>query len=626
MPGKKRKGSFKFLRQKFPKQMQKKLVMLFVAIILAFIFLIGKITYINAAKGDHYTKVVLDQQQYNSRIIPFKRGDITDRNGTKMATSERVYNVILDAKVMLSSKKNVEPTKEVLKECFAIEGEAVEEVIKNSPSSRYNILLKGISYEQSQKFEKMAADDKKYPDLAGVWLEEDYIRKYPYNTLASDAIGFTVSGNVGNSGIENSYNMILNGTDGREYGYLDTDASLERTVKEATNGNTIVSTIDVNVQKMVEDRVNAFNDAHRGEAHPGEGSANTGVIVMKPNTGEVIAMAGSPNFDLNNPRDLSKYYTEEQLTVMTDEEKLNALNSLWKNFCVSDTFEPGSTAKPFTVSAGLESGKITGEESYYCGGSLHVGDYDINCHLTSGHGMQTVSEAISNSCNVALMQIGEAIGIEDFCKYQHIFGFGEYTGIDLPGEALTTGLLYNKDNMQATDLAANSFGQSFNVSMIQLASAFSSLVNGGDYYKPHIVKQIQDESGNVIENKEPVLVKKTVSKETSVKIKDYMRQVVAIGTGKGMAVEGYDIGGKTGTAEKLPRGNGKYVLSFVGYAPQENPEVVIYVVIDEPNVGNQSSSSYIAELSQQIMSDIFPYMNITKVGEEPAADTEESQE
>ena len=600
--------------------MQKKLVLLFVAIILAFVFLIGRITYINAANGEDYTRIVLDQQQYDSRTIPFKRGDIVDRNGTKMATSERVYNVILDVKVMTSDEDSIEPTIQVLKDCFEIDEEEVRDLIEESPSSRYNILKKGVDYETYKKFEAIDEDDENYPDVAGIWLEEDYVRTYPYNTLASDVIGFTVDGNVGSNGIEASYNNTLNGTDGREYGYLDETSTVERTVKEAVNGDTVVSTIDLQVQSIVEKHILEFNEQHKNEASAGEGSKNTAVIVMNPQNGEILAEASYPNYDLNQPRDLTKYYTQETIDAMSDEEQLETLNSLWNNFCVSDTYEPGSTFKPFTIAAGLETGILTGDETYYCGGVLHVGDHDIHCSNRDGHGTQTLKQALENSCNVALMEIGEALGAEEFCRYQELFGFGEYTGIDLPGEGETSGLLYTPENMDAASLATNAFGQNFNVTMTQLAASFCSLINGGNYYEPHVVKQIQDENGNVTENIDPVLVKKTISEETSEVIKDYMLGVVQEGTGSSAAVEGYDIGGKTGTAEKLPRGNGKYLVSFIGYAPQENPEVVVYVVVDEPNVAAQASSSYATELASKIMSEIFPYLGITKSSE--TADTQ----
>ena len=609
-----------FFRKKFSKNMQKKLVLLFVAIILAFVFLIGRITYINAANGEDYTRIVLDQQQYDSRTIPFKRGDIVDRNGTKMATSERVYNVILDVKVMTSDEDSIEPTIQVLKDCFEIDEDEVRDLIEESPSSRYNILKKGVDYKTYKKFEAIDEDDENYPDVAGIWLEEDYVRTYPYNTLASDVIGFTVDGNVGSNGIEASYNNTLNGTDGREYGYLDETSTVERTVKEAVNGDTVMSTIDLQVQSIVEKHILEFNEQHKNEASAGEGSKNTAVIVMNPQNGEILAEASYPNYDLNQPRDLTKYYTQETIDAMSDEEQLETLNSLWNNFCVSDTYEPGSTFKPFTIAAGLETGILTGDETYYCGGVLHVGDHDIHCSNRDGHGTQTLKQALENSCNVALMEIGEALGAEEFCRYQELFGFGEYTGIDLPGEGETSGLLYTPENMDAASLATNAFGQNFNVTMTQLAASFCSLINGGNYYEPHVVKQIQDENGNVTENIDPVLVKKTISEETSEVIKDYMLGVVQEGTGSSAAVEGYDIGGKTGTAEKLPRGNGKYLVSFIGYAPQENPEVVVYVVVDEPNVAAQASSSYATELASGIMSEIFPYLGITKSSE--TADTQ----
>ena len=336
---------------------------------------------------------------------------------------------------------------------------------------------------------------------------------------------------------------------------------------------------------------------------------------MNPQNGEILAEASYPNYDLNNPRDLTKYYTEEQIEAMSDEEKLDTLNSLWNNFCVSDTYEPGSTFKPFVISAGLETGVLTGEESYTCGGVLHVGDHDIHCSNRDGHGTQTLKRALENSCNVALMQIGESMGAEEFTRYQELFGFGEMTGIDLPGEASTEGLLYEAENMDAASLATNAFGQNFNVTMTQLAASFCSLVNGGNYYEPHVVKQIQDENGNVTETKDPVLVRKTISKETSDIIKDYMYGVVEEGTGKSAAVEGYAIGGKTGTAEKLPRRNGKYLVSFIGYAPQENPQVVVYVVVNEPNAQGQANSGFATELASKIMGEIFPYLGIEKTAE-----------
>lgn len=611
MSKRKKNNRFEFLTKRFPKRMQKKLVMLYMAIILAFVVLIGRITYINVTKGDKYTKVVLDQQEYDSRVIPFKRGDIVDCNGTKIATSERVYNVILDVNMLKSNKDYIEPTIKVLEDVFGLKDKEIRNVIKENPKSRYEILAKGISYEIAQKYEKIQKDTKKYPNVKGVWLEDDYKRTYPYKNLASDMIGFTVSGNQGAIGIESAYNNVLNGTDGREYGYFDSASTVKRTVKAPKNGDTVVSTIDVTLQSIVENCIKEFNDAHAGQVRKGEpGSKNTAVMIMNPNTGEILAEASYPNFDLNHPRDLTPLYPEDKIKTMTDDQKLDAMNELWRNFCVSDAFEPGSTAKPFTVAAGLETGALKENDTFVCSGSLDVDGTNISCHLKSGHGTETIEQAVANSCNVALMEMVQKIGPKDFSRYQHIFGFGEYTGIDLPGEASTAGLLYTADKLKPVELATCSFGQGFNVTMTQMAVAFSSLINGGDYYQPHVVKQIRDESGKVIETKDPVLMKKTISQDTSKLVKQYMKAVMTSGTGRSANVEGYDIGGKTGTAEKLPRVDNKYLLSFIGYAPQENPQVVIYVVIDEPNVEDQDTSSYVLNLSKEIMSQAFPYLNI----------------
>lgn len=608
------------VRQKFPNKMKDKLVVVFRITILAFIFLVIKATLISVAQGDEYTKVVLDQQQYRSRTIPFKRGDIVDANGTKLAASRRVYNVILDAKVLLAGKEEKvklakAETLDVLEKCFDIEKEEVYKLLEEKPDSRYLVLKKGVSYNQQQEYKKMEEDKEKYPYLKGVWLEEDYVRIYPYNSLACDVLGFTASGNVGNSGLEASYNSVLNGTDGREYSYQGENSSLEKIVKEAADGKTLVTSIDLNLQSIVEKHIKQFNEEHKdgpNKATKGLGSKNTAVIIMRPNTGEILAMASYPNFDLNNPRDLSGKFSKSEIAKMSDEDKIKELNKLWRNFCVSDTYEPGSTMKPFTVAAGLEDGALKGNETYVCPGYLQVGEWKIRCNARDGHGTLDLKGAVANSCNVALMRIGEKIGREEFSKYQHIFGFGEYTGIDLPGEGDTSNLLYKTEDMGSADLATNSFGQNFNVTMLQLASGFNSLINGGNYYKPHVVKQIKDANGNVVENINPVLVKKTISEETSTMLKEYMLATVEEGSAKTAQIEGYDIGGKTGTAEKYPRNKGKHLVSFVGYAPQKNPEIMVYTVIDEPNTVDQGVSRYAVELTQKIMKEAFPYMNITK--------------
>lgn len=608
---KKKRKTQQFLQRKFPKKMQKKLVMLFMAMILAFVVLIGRITYINASHGDKYSKVVLDQQHYDSRIIPFKRGDILDANGTKLASSERVYNLILDARLLSDSKKKIPKTKQALIDTFGIEGSEIDKALDENPKGRYNILKKKVDYNSAQAFIKLIED--KDSGIAGVWLEEDYVRTYPYGALASDAIGFVVDGNIGNAGVEASYNDVLNGTDGREYGYFNADSTVERTVKEPTNGNSVVTTIDLNLQNILEKHLNAFNEEYQNKDHEGPGALNASVILMDPDSGAILGMSSRPNYDLNNPRDLSTvYYNEETVNGMNNEDYVAALNQMWNNFSVSATYEPGSTIKPFSVASALESGAITGDETFYCGGSLRIGGYDIGCVNKQAHGTLTVSQILEKSCNVGIMQIAQKMGVEEFSKYQKVFGFGENSGIDLPGDSDTSALMYHADNMGATDLATNSFGQNFNVTMMQLAAGYASLINGGNYYQPHVVSKVQGEAGNIVSSTDPVLVRKTISEETSIKLKSYMRETVINGTARPAAVEGYDVGGKTGTAEKLPRNDGRYLNSFIGYAPQEHPEVLIYTIIDEPNLEEQSASALACKLSSKIMSDVLPYLNVPK--------------
>ena len=600
--------------KRFTPKMQRKLAMLFMGIGLAFITLIVRLIVINQRDGASYSRIVLNQQQYNSRTVDFKRGDILDRNGTVLATSQLVYDVILDPKSLLEHQEKVDPTIAFLKEMAEVEPETVKAVLSTSPNSQYKVIKKGLTYDQAKEFEKAYNDEKGHPNLEGLRLEERYQRTYPYDTLACDVIGFASGDNRGSCGLEASYNKTLNGINGRTFGYAGNEISDYMVSKDPVDGSSIVTTLDVNLQSIVEKHIKSFNSLLETEGEDGKkaGSLNTAVIIMNPNNGEILAEASYPTFNLNKPDDLSAFYTEEQLKEMDDEQKNQFMNQLWNNFCVSGTYEPGSTFKPFTVAAGLESGAVKGDETYECLGALQVDEHLIHCHNRGGHGILNVEEAVAQSCNVSLMHMAEAIGPEYFSKYQHIFGFGEYTNIDLPGEGDTSGLLYAAKDMKASDLATNSFGQNFNVTMTQMTAGFASLINGGNYYRPHVVKEIRDSNDNLRESTEQMVEKKTVSKATSDKIREYTEAVVEYGTGTNAQIEGYSIGGKTGTAEKLPRGNGNYIISFIGYAPIDNPQVLIYVLIDEPNVGSQENSALVTGLAHDIMEEAFPYLNIEK--------------
>ena len=464
--------------------------------------------------------------------------------------------------------------------------------------------------------------------------------------------------------------------DGKTYRYMSGSGGVDSETVAAQNGETVVSTIDMNIQKIIEDNITEYMQ--------NTGAKQMGIIAMDPNNGEILGMASSRTYDPNDPMntqalrnmtvtvtqeveiegadenadslisvesakknttattessedgtttessteatteqknvkteeveyDFSKMSDEEfQSTIdgFTSDQLYEALNYVWQNYCISDVFEPGSTYKAFTIAGAMEDGVISDGDEFLCDGSQVVveGESPIYCSYRAGHGMVDVKRALAVSCNDALMQIADKEGPETFDKYQMIFNIGSKTGIDLEGE--TTGIKYDVENLNPTELATSSFGQGVTTSMIQMAAGFCSVINGGNYYVPHVVKRLLDSDGNVVENMDPVLVRKTISKEVSDYMKTYLQAVVEEGTGYAAGIEGYTIGGKTGTAEKLPRGNGKYVLSFIGFTPVENPQIMLYVVVDEPHVEDQSGSGAGAKLFNQVMQDLLPYLNV----------------
>lgn len=612
---------------RFTVRMQKKLVVLFMIILLAFVGLTYRLFVITRDNGEQYKKQVLSQQKYDSTTIPYKRGSILDRNGSILAASEKVYNVILDAVAVSAKEEYLEPTLQALRAEFGINTEQVRSYIaQNGETSRYYVLARRLSYEEIEGFKELQNEENSM--VQGIWFEEEYQRTYPGNTLACDVIGFTSNDNVGSYGLEEYYNEELTGTPGREYGYMNSDANVERTTIAAVDGNSVVSTIDANLQSIVEKYLIKYNEEYKDNYHEGNGANNLGCIIMDVNNGEVLAMASYPTYDLNDVRNTDaligmrmvdeqgnkteEYINEENVGTLEGDLLYQNLNSLWKNFCINDTYEPGSVSKPFTVAAAIECGAITGNETYNCEGVLEVGGHKIKCHNRYGDGMLTVAEGIERSCNVVMMYVARATGIEKFTKFQHIFNFGLKTNIDLAGEARTASLIYTADNMGSSDLATNSFGQSYNCTMIQMISGFCSLINGGYYYEPHMVKKIVSPSGATVQNIEPRVLKQTVSEETSQKIREMCNTVVTgeHGTGKTARPAGYMIGGKTGTAETLPRKNRQYVVSFMGYAPADDPQIAIYVVVDRPNVATQDDAKYATRIVRSILTEALPYLGI----------------
>ena len=598
--------------------MKNKLSILFLCVLGALVVLLGVITYINFHSGEKYKKQVLSQaqQKYQNRTIPSKRGSIYDRNGNLLATSNKVYNVILDCRTINSETDYIEPTIRALENIFGVEETAVRKALTDDETkdSQYWVIKRAASMDDQKAFEDYcdlsdttgltAAEIKERQNVKGVWFEEDYQRVYPYNELACDTLGFTYSRDSADYGLEGYYNSSLVGIDGRQYGYLNDDSNVEQTIIEAKDGNNLETSLDLGIQQIVEKWVNAFMES--------TGAKNIGVIVENPNNGEILAMDGGDRYDLNDPRDLSDQYTKEEQAAMSDSETMTILSDRWNNFCVTDIYEPGSVVKPIVMAAALEQGKISTSDTFYCDGFQNFGVEGnmttIKCANIYGHGMETLAEVIANSCNDAMMQIGAAMGAENFLKAQSTFNFGSRTGIDLPNEGY--GIMHTIETMKETELACSAFGQGFSCTMIQEINAMCSVINGGYYYQPHLVTKIKDASGATVKNISPILQKQTISESISADIRSYMQASVEQGTSMTSKVQGYSSGGKTGTAEKYPRGNGKYVVSFIGFAPVEEPQVVIYVVIDEPNVEDQASSVYAQYVAQAILSEMLPYMNI----------------
>lgn len=609
-----------------------KLVWLFGIVVLAFVGLGIRITVINASQGKQYSKQVLSQsqQKYDSRVIPFKRGDITDRNGVVLATSEKVYKVILDCKVVNTKEEYVEPTIKALVDVLGLDEETIRKKLEDetTKSSQYQILQSNVSINQKKAFEDytdVSSDEAKETltkeeiaersNVKGVWFEEDYRRVYPLNSTASHLVGFTYTGNTADWGIEGYYSSTLNGVNGRQFGYYNSDDDVEQTIIDPVNGNSVQSTIDLNIQQVVEKYIDKFMTGMANGPRGEQGAANVGVVVANPKNGEILAMATDNPYDLNNPRDLTPYYSDEEIQKMKDNDgrtMLKALYGIWQNYCISDAFEPGSTVKPLTIGAALDADVVQPTDTFVCDGYQKFGDTMIRCSIyPRAHGTETLSDLIKHSCNDGLMQIGALLGPEEFLKYQKIFNFGSTTGIDLPGEA--TGILHSEENLSSgsTELASASFGQGYTCTMIQEIAAICSAINGGYYYQPHVVSKIMNEDGDVIKDIQPVVTKQTVSSDVSALIRQYMGAVMeSDGTGATAKVDGYSMGGKTGTAQKYPREDKKYLVSFIGFAPLDDPQVVVYVVVDEPNAESQADSLYAQYLYKGIMTEILPYLNI----------------
>lgn len=620
-------------QRKLTSKMKIKLAGVFGLFLLALVGLLVGITWINAKSGNKYTQQVLtqSQQQYTDTTVPFRRGSITDRNGTMLANSVKVYNLVLDCVEINNNEKYKEPTQNALEEYFEIEKDVVEGLLtsEKTKDSRYQILKKEVTMDEKRVFEESLEiptskeerealgeeEITRRQRVKGVYFEDTYKRIYPLGSLACDVIGFTDAGDTATWGLEGYYNSTLNGTNGRTFGYLSDSTSLEQNIINPVNGKNLTTTLDATIQEIVEKYISAFDRAlsagpNNKKNAKKKGAENIAVVIENPNNGEILAMASSGTYDLNDPRDLSGSYTDIEIERMDDEETREALFGMWKNYCVSQNFEPGSTFKPVVVASALESGAVTENNRFICDGGEEIGEDYVRCAVyPDNHGSESLGEVIQNSCNDGMMAIGRRMGRDLFLEYQRKFNFGTRTGIDLPSEE--TGLLFSEENMYEMELSTSAFGQGFNCTMIQEIAAISAVVNGGTYYQPHLVKEITDEDGKTVKNISPNIMKQPISQEVSAKVREYMGMSVTSGTSKSAKVQGYSMGGKTGTAEKLnEKEKGNYLVSFIGFAPLDKPEVVIYTVVDMPNVERQASSTYAQYLAQAILSEVLPYMNI----------------
>lgn len=583
--------------KRFNRKMCITVFLVFCVCLFTFGVLLFKIYSINSKDGDRYRKEALSQQSYTNTVLNYQRGDVKDRNNTTLAVSVRKYDLVLEPRTLGKDEKKKQATVDAIAKIFGVAASVVEEVIQKKPNSMYEHIdsLKELPAKKVDKFKKQIKKER----LEGVWFEEVYKRNYPLKTVGASIIGFMNSNNQGTYGVEEQYNSVLNGTTGREYGYFDSNMNLQRTIKEAKDGNSVVLTIDANVQKIIEDEIADFQKN-------GTGAKTIAMMVMNPKNGEILAMASNSTFDLNDPQNLASMYSEQKIAAMTDKEKNENLLSMWSNFCVGSAYEPGSTFKPFTIAAALDENIISGKSTFQCNGVKKVADREIHCSNRNGHGMLDLRHALMESCNAALMDIGLGLGRNKFSKYNKLYGFGQRTGVDLPGE--TSGLIHTKEELNPVELATSSFGQTQTVTMVQMLSGFSSLINGGNYYQPHLVKEIQNSNGDVVKTIDPVVVKRTTSEDTSSKLRSYLKSTVEEGTAAPAQVKGYSIGGKTGTAEKRPVSAKKYLVSFIGCEPAEDPEVAYYVIIDEPHVKDQAHSTYATEFSSKVMKRVLPFL------------------
>lgn len=545
-------------------------------------YLSGRLIYLMLVRHDYYTEKAIDLQQ-RERQIKAARGEIIDRNGIVLATNEAVCNI----SVIHNQIKDPEAVIRLLCSKLGLSDEYVRKRVE-----KYTSIEKIMSNVPKSVGSKIMSYN-----LAGIKVDEDYKRVYPYDELASKVLGFTGSDNQGIIGLESKYEAYLKGQDGTILTFTDARgievSDLEENRIEPVTGKTLQVSLDYNIQSY------CMQAAQKAYLQKEADSVN--IIVMNPQNGEILAMVDYPEFNPNDPFTLI-----EQYSIYKDTEKENDyLNEMWRNQCVSDTYEPGSTFKIITTSAALEEGVVTVDDNFFCPGYIVVEDRRIRCHKTIGHGSETFLDGIKNSCNPVFIDVGLRIGTERFYYYFQRFGLMDKTNIDLPGEAGT--IMHKLENIGPVELATVAFGQSFQITPIQLATTAASLVNGGTRITPHVAVSVTDKDNNTTEFEYEYLTG-IVSEDTSKTLRYLLEQVVSEGTGNKAYVEGYEIGGKTATSQTLPRSQNKYISSFLGFAPADDPQVLVLVIINNPT-GIYYGGTVAAPIAQEIFENILPYLD-----------------
>ena len=564
---------------------RKKIVAVFALCMAAMLFLIGRLGYLMLLRADYYSEKAQDLHE-RERSIKAARGKILDCNGKVLADNKTVCTI----SVIHSQIKEPEKVIDVLTEELGLERDQVKKrVEKNSSIERIKTNV-----------DKQTGDKIREYDLAGVKVDEDYKRNYPYGNLASKVLGFTGSDNQGIVGLEVKYESILKGTDGQILTMTDargvelSDTGEGR--KEPVSGKNLILSLDANLQEYAQQA--AYQALEQKQAD------SVSIILMRPGNGEILAMVNVPEYDLNDPFNLKK-----STNGMSQQEIQDERNKMWRNGCINDTYEPGSTFKIITASAALEEGVVTPEDTFSCPGFRIVDDRRIRCHKTTGHGSETFVQGVMNSCNPVFIEVGQRLGTDAFYRYFQQFGLLEKTGIDLPGEAWT--IMHQKKDIGPVELATISFGQSFQITPIRLAATVCSLINGGHKITPHFGVEVREDDGTLLETLSYKEGKQIVSEQVSKTMRMILEKVVSEGGGKKAYIEGYHIGGKTATSETLPRSANKYISSFLGFVPAEDPRILGICIINNPQ-GVYYGGTICAPVMRTVFENILPYLGIEK--------------